>query len=239
MAKVSSFSDELLTEAVVRYSKVTSGKIMAEKLARWAAENIPGLEGVKGYHFTHPLVRKDPQTGKTVTKKRICRLRIEELNTARMTRAQILQNPLLHSVNLEECLEMPEAQLRASILDARKQMDTLIKENIRLGQKSIQLEAKNAEYKSALEEQEARLQGLAKEVEGLSKSISRLIRMGDEAQRKAALESIGFKDGGTDLDAYVASLSAKVDETLSINEAIRGVTKETGASYNILEGFTF
>ncbi len=239
MAKIPSFTDGLLTEAVVKYSKATSGKIVAEKLARWAAENIPGLENVKGYHFMRPLGQKAPLTGKTVSKKRICTLRIEELNTARMTRTRILKNPLLHSVNVEECLRMPESQLCISILDAREQMDRLMEENIRLGQRNVQLEAKNAEYKSSLENQEARLREMAEEVEGLSKSISRLIRMGDEAQRKAALESIGFKDGGTDLDAYAASLSAKIKENLSINEAIRGVTRKTGASRNMLEGLNF
>ncbi len=239
MAKTPHFSEELLAEAVIKYSAVESGKIMASRLAEWARANIKGLEEVKDYHFTRSLMQKDPQTGKEVKIKRLCTVRMEELNAGRLTRTLIQKNPLLHSSSVEECLAMPRPQLASCILDAREQMDKLILENSQLRQKNDQLESKNSQYRESLEQQGSQLQELQEEVNVLSKSISRLIRMGDEAQRKAALESIGFKTGEVDLDVYLENLTIKIGDALSINDAVRGVCSETGKPVNILDGFDF
>ena len=56
MAKTRIYNDDILIEAVEKYSEQhTSGKIKATKLAEWAQQNIIGLENVRDYHFLREM----------------------------------------------------------------------------------------------------------------------------------------------------------------------------------------
>ena len=64
MAKTRIYNDDILIEAVEKYSEQhTSGKIKATKLAEWAQQNIIGLENVRDYHFLREITYKDPKSG--------------------------------------------------------------------------------------------------------------------------------------------------------------------------------
>ena len=84
MAKTRIYNDDILIEAVEKYSEQhTSGKIKATKLAEWAQQNIIGLENVRDYHFLREITYKDPKSGQKKSKKRPCTVRMEEINSTR------------------------------------------------------------------------------------------------------------------------------------------------------------
>ena len=76
MAKTQKYDDELLLEAVLKYSNQYKGIIKATKLAMWCQDNIPGLKGVEYYHFMRPTQELNPKNGKLEKKKKKCLRRV-------------------------------------------------------------------------------------------------------------------------------------------------------------------
>lgn len=95
MAKTQKYTDEQLVDAVIKYSQIYSGKIMASKLSVWARKNIQGLEEVQQYMFCRPQKVKDPKTGKYKTVDRPCTKKIAEINNSRRTIASVYKG-ILH-----------------------------------------------------------------------------------------------------------------------------------------------
>ncbi len=226
MAKTPSNQESLKVKAIQEYAKVCPGKIKASELAEWASQHIPGLENVKAYHFTRPETQKDPKTGETIQIMRESRKYLEEVNQTREIKRQVERNLLLHSSDAEAFLRAARHDQLNAILEARKYMDQLIKENVSLRKKNEQLESRNAELQSSGEEQGERLQALETEAQRFSKAVLRLMRSQDEKERKAVLKSIGLTDGDIDFDKYYESLSVRIGKELSINKTIRGVIDE-------------
>ncbi len=239
MAKVPSIQESLKVKAIQEYAKICSGKIKASELAEWAARNIPGLETVKPYHFTRLETHKDPKTGKTIKTVRESRKYLDELNQAREIECQVLSNLLLHSSDVEAFLQAARHDQVNAILEARKSMDQLIKENVSLRKKNNHLDSRNKELQSYVEERAAKLLALEADVQSFSKTVSRLMRSLDEEDRKAILKSIGLTDGDIDFDTYYESLSVRAGEELSINKAVRGFIDEEKDPFDPTSLFDF
>lgn len=239
MAKTPKYTDEKLLEAVVKYADQHRGKIEATKLAEWASENIEGLEGVADRHFTRPEEKTDPKTGKKVKKTKLCTEKITELNAARNTVSAMNTNVLLRSANVDKFLGLPPQEQRRYILDTRAQVDKLIAENncLRAENKAVTVKAKalTAQMDAldntmrAIKEQQNRVLAL----------LSRTMKAFDENERKKMLASIGVCDGMLDLDMYVDSLTQRINEISSINEAIRNDRIQNTDVNTLMEGIDF
>ena len=220
MAKTPKYPDEKLLEAVVKYADQHRGKIEATKLARWASENIEGLQGVEDRHFMRPEEKKDPKTGKTIKTIKLCTAKINELNAARNTVTAMNTNVLLKSANVDKFFGVPVREQRRLILETRKQVDQLIAEN-------RSLRAENKAVSTRSQAISLQIDSLAKDVEKLKADhakllilVTRAMDAFDENERKKMLASIGVCDEMLDLDTYVDSLTQRVNEITSINEVI-------------------
>ena len=221
MAKTPKYPEEKLLEAVVRYAEQYRGKIEATKLAAWASENIEGLDGVKDRHFTRPTEKKDTKTGKKVKEIRPCTAKINELNAARNTVTQMNTNVLLRSSNVDKFLDLPRHEQRQVIFDTRAQVDRLIAENAFLRQESKAVEARSQTISRYTESLEQQLESLKNDQAKLLSLVTRAMDKFDADERQRMLESIGICDGLFDLDTYVGSLSLRINELSSIDDAIR------------------
>ena len=202
MAKTQKYSEDLLLSAVIRYADVTSARIKASELARWASANIPGLEGVRDYHFTRP-------SKGTVQGKRPCTLRMEEINALRDTPTALKLNRLLYSSDLDEFFTLGRDRQRKLILGAREEVSelkrenrTLVKENEDIKKENSRLEAQNKGH----DVNEGELEVLRKELGRLEKAIHMLCMNFGEERCQKSLEEMGILNGGISLQAYVRSL---------------------------------
>lgn len=220
MAKTPKFSDEKLLEAVVRYADLHRGKIEATKLARWASENVDGLQGVEGRHFTRPEVKTDPKAGKIVKNIKLCTAKINELNAARSIVSAVSSNVLLKSANVDKFLSLPPQEQRRLILETRNQVDKLIAENVALRAENKAVSAKSQAVSTKTESLEKDMKDLRAEQRKLLVLVARAMDAFDAEERKRMLASIGVCDGMFDLDVYVDSLTQRVNELLSIDEII-------------------
>ena len=237
MAKTPKYSGEKLLEAVVKYADLHRGKIEATKLARWASENVEGLEGVEDRHFMRPEEKKDPKTGKKVKNTKLCTAKINELNAARMTVLAMNSNVLLHSTNVDKFLGLPAQEQRRLILETRAQTDKLIAENAYLRAENKAVLAKSRAVSDKMVALDKDLSELKSKHEKLLILMNRTMKEFDESERKIMLASIGVCDGLFDLDTYVDSLTQRINEITSVNEIIknnRTVNEDT--SINTLIG---
>lgn len=221
MAKTSKYPEEKLLEAVVRYAELHRGKIEATKLARWASENIAGLEGVADRHFTRPTEKKDPKTGKKVKEIRLYTAKLNELNAARNTVTQMNTNVLLKSSNIDKFLELPRHIQRGMILDTRAQVDRLIAENTYLRKENKVMGAKTLETFSYADSLDKQLSALKKDHAKLLALITQAMEKIEADERQWMLEGIGVCDGLFDLDTYVDSMTLRINEVSAINDVIR------------------
>lgn len=221
MAKTQKYADELLTEAVVKYADVYSGRIKATELAEWAAKHIAGLEGVRDYHFLRSAKEKDSKTEKLVERKKLCTVRIEEINAGRRTATEMSRNVLLNSTNVDSFLDLPVSEQRQAILDTRAQVGKVRSENLRLHRENESLKTKYDVLSDQAEKQEARIEELNRKLEKLRRVVNRAMAVYDDGERRKVLASIGICDGNLDLDTYVDSLSIELSEVFSISTAIK------------------
>lgn len=241
MAKTQKYADELLTEAVVKYADVYSGRIKATELAEWAAKHITGLEGVRDYHFLRSAKEKDPKTLKMVERKKLCTVRIEEINAGRRTATEMSRNVLLNSTNIDSFLEVPVSEQRQAILDTRAQVGKVRSENLRLHREKESLLTKYGVLFDQAEKQEARIEELHRKLEKLRAAVNRAMTVYDEGERRKVLESIGICDGNLDLDTYVDSLSIELSEVFSVSAAIKKYRVMNGIQKKdvLMEGIDF
>ena len=221
MAQVQKYSDELLVSAVRQYAKVTGGKIKATELAKWANENIEGLEGVQAYHFLRTVQEKDRQ-GKKKDVPRPSAVLIKELNETRKTALAVETNPLINSASLDDFFALPKNMQRSLAMITRNQFDKLREHNYFLAAENEKL---RKEYEQALKriaELEEQLSSavtadqLAEIEKKNKKTLDLLSARMDEEQRKAALESLGLTDGAFDVERYQKSKTP--DEVFSIGK---------------------
>lgn len=227
MARTQKYTDELLLEAVVKYAEKHDGKIKATELAVWAGANIPGLEGVRDYHFMRPVREKHPKTGDVTTHSKSCTDRMSEINKARSLTAQIRSNALLKASTIDAFMNQPGFIQRRQIAETRETVDKLAAENAALSRANEILRAENKRIRGELDELTSDIQSLQHAQKRLLKQVSYLMKATDEKARKAVLQEMGIADGSVDLDVYARSLEQKLSGVLDLRKTlIKYLTKE-------------
>ena len=223
MAKKQKIDNDLLLEAVVKYSDICKGKIKYKELAEWSAANIEGLEDVKDYMFSRPITETDPVTGKKKSQDRPCTIRIKEINASRTVTADIATNVLIQASNVEIFMSLPRAEQRRVILSTREQVTSLTQRNIYLERENKRIVAEDEKLKIFSSELEARLLYIVEIHELLKKQINYIRKFTDAAQRRQALEQIGVTENGFQL--LVNQESMQIEEAFSFGETIQKFQK--------------
>lgn len=223
MAKTQKIDNDLLLEAVVKYANICKGKIKYKELAKWSVANIPGLEEVKDYMFSRPMIETDPSTGKKKSQDRPCTIRIKEINASRTVTADIAANALIQASNVEIFMSLPRAEQRRAILSTREQVTSLTKRNIYLERENKRIVSADEDLKTFAAELAARLLTVAETHELLKKQINYIRKFTDAALRKQALEQIGVTEDGFQL--LVNQESMQIEEAFSFGEAIKKFQK--------------
>ena len=217
MGRTAKFTDDLLLEAVIKYSEAVKTKIKATELARWARKNITGLEEVKDYHFTRPV--KNPKNGKL--EKKLCTLRIEELNVARDTRQRENTIVLLSSVNMDRFFDMDVRSQRKAIQETREIVSDYKSTNIYLRKQNDFLKSLITEINERMNSYAAEIKNIKKKQSVLDKKVATVRRNISDERIRNQLEEIGIIDGDFDLVKYNKSLREDVDKMFNIEEAIK------------------
>lgn len=223
MAKAQKINNDLLLEAVVKYSDICKGKIKYKELAEWSAANIEGLEEVRDYMFSRPITETDPSTGKKKSQDRPCTIRIKEINASRTVTADIATNILIQVSNVETFMSLPRAEQRRAILATREQVTSLTQRNIYLERENKRIVSADEDLKTFAAELEARLLTVAETHELLKKHINYIRKFTDAAQRRQALEQIGITEEGFQL--LVNQESLQIEEAFSFGDAIKKFQK--------------
>ena len=217
MGRTAKFPEDLLLDAVIKYSEIVKTKIKVKELARWSSNNINGLEGVKDYHFTR--LQKDSKTGEY--KKRLCAQRIEELNVVRNTRQRENKNVLLSTVNMNLFFEQ-DRRIQAKEVQEMRDIVSEYRRTINF------LRQQNEYYRSLLKEIsekmgvfEVEIKEIMKKQRVLDKKVAEVRRCLNDENIRAQLELIGISDGNFDLVKYNEALKTGVSELFNIEKAIR------------------
>lgn len=220
MAKTAKYSDELLTEAVVRYAEQYKGKIKASELAVWASANIEGLSGVQGYHFQRSVRYTDPKTGKTKEQKKQCTIKIEEINSSRSVAVGMKKNPLLQSSNIDDFLSTPAHVQRQYVMDTREQVETLQKRIIALERENQALRGENDHLRSVSEQLDLALQDCREAYTTLCKQNKWIIQTVDADQQKKAMAAMGIDDG-IDFRKFREARVETMENAFKLQDALR------------------
>lgn len=241
MAKTQTYSEDLLLDAVIKYADKFNGKIQLADLAKWAGINIPGLEGVRYYHFSRPQKITDPKTGKKIEKKKVCTERIEEINKARSAVYSIKKNILLQSAQIDEFFRLPIQSQRKMVIDTREQMDLLLQKNIYLERMNKKLNNENKNLQEKNSACERRQNELMEKQKLVSEQVDALIKRHGEKTIKEALGNIGITKDGYSLKTYVDSLAQDIGDVFSVNKAIHKEIEKTDSKVtdDILKGLDF
>ena len=230
MARTQKHSEDLLLEAVVRYSDVNHGKIKATELASWARSNVRGLEEVRDYHFTRPVRERDVKTGKITERRKSCAERIDEINRARSLIVSVNQNKLLRASTVEAFMEQPDYAQRQQIAETRETVDRLLSRNEYLTRENDALKSENDTLKRRLETISSSIEIMRKTQDRLSRQIRHLMKVTDETARKKMLEDMGVTDGAIDLDAYMKSVQSGVNRIKDMDRALKRYVHEEAVS---------
>lgn len=238
MAKTQKYSDTLLLEAVLKYSDVCTGKIKYVDLAEWASANIPGLEGVRDYHFSRQMVEVDKATGRKKTVVKECTKRIEELNKARSVAAGMDLNPLLHSNRVDEFFDLPRHKQVDIILETRKQLESVMRSVCFADLERNRLQQENNLLRDSQGEMVGNLKALSDKLAEFGGALRALKQyINNDLQRKA-LESIGLVDGEYyDLERFYQSLCDDI-EVLFMDKD-RPIVEQSTLRDSILAGINF
>lgn len=220
MARTQKFTEELLLEAVIRYSEQYKGKIKATELAEWSRKNVEGLEDVRDYHFMRPIRVPDEKTGELKEVQKPCTVRIEELNKSRSITAAANANIVLKASSIDSFFEQPIQAQKKAILETREMFDRLTTQNINLRKENEALRKVRKSQDNGLSELTEKVKDIAKKQDKLIKQINYLMKATDETQRKEALSKMGVSDGKVDLKKYNDSLTLDINEVLDIHKEI-------------------
>ena len=226
MAKTQKYSDDLLLEAVVKYSETVRTKIKATELAVWANQNIPGLEGVRDYHFMRPITVKDPKTGKNKKKEKLCTKRIDEINKARSVTASVSNNVLLQASNIDRFFELHRSEQKRFIEETRTSFHALIKERGRLSTENEILRQKNKEQSITIADLQDVTSNIEKKQRLLEKQVNYLLKATDVETRREMLAGMGIGDNYIDIYTYMKSISEDIENMFDIGKAIKNYQKE-------------
>ena len=230
MARTQKYPEDLLLEAVVRYSEKSHGKIKATELAAWSRSNVKGLEEVRDYHFIRPVMERDAKSGKTTERRKLCAVRIEEINRTRSLAVRVRENLLLRAPTIEAFMAQPDCVQRGQIAQTRETVDRLLSRNEYLTRENESIKAENKALKAEIEALSESVEALLKTQNRLSRQITHLMKTADEADRKAMLADMGLEDGSVDLDAYAKSLRNEMNRIADMRKALRRYLQEKADS---------
>ena len=228
MAKTQKYTEDLLLDAVIRFSEIEKKKIKATELANWCRSNIEGLEDVRDYHFTRSIREKDKKTGKVIERPKLCTLKIEEINKSRNLIVSINTNLLLRASNINTFLEQPDVTKKKMIIETRETVDKLLSQNGRLTRENESLKAENISMKTDILKITDKIAQLQNSQNKLVKQITYLMKVTDENARRKVLSQMGIEDNSVDLDKYNNSLHKELSEIIDINKILRQHISEVG-----------
>lgn len=222
MAKTQKYSEDQLLEAVIKYSEIEKKKIKATELAKWCRNNLEGLEEVRDYHFTRTKKQRDEKTGKMVERRKLCTIKMEEINKSRSLTININTNLLLKASNIDVFMEQPDSLKRKMVIETRETVDKLLIRNGNIERENEVLKAENKSVKSDILKMEHKLKELQNAQNRLIKQVSYLMKATDESVRKEMLSQMGITDNSVDLMTYTNSLQQNLNEIMDINRTLRG-----------------
>ena len=215
--------------AVEKYAEIYSEKIKATALAAWARDNIEGLENVQYYHFTRPFESK--KTGKLVTEKRMCTIRIEEYNKTRTLACEIGTNILLHSADIDEFLRLPTGEKRKIILNVRKLVEQLVKQNSILERRNRQIVNENSCLQQENEELKEKISVIGKKNAEMEKKVNHLIVEANTEKSLEALKNIGIFNKNIKFLGNSENDTTVVIEDFSFGNVVKEAKKKKERDY--------
>ena len=221
MGRKQAYSEDLLTEAVLKYAETHADTIKVTKLAAWSSVNIDGLQGVRDYHFTRDVVEKDPVTGKKKKRKRVCAERIDSINASRSITRKVSTNLILRSTNPNLFLELSRSEQIRTILEAKELFNRVEKINAELSLNNNRLQAVNEICKEKYLDIDRMLKEINKELSKYERMVNYVLKHTDTDSRKKMLEEMGITDGNNfDIVKYKESLRLDVENVFNINKSI-------------------
>ena len=217
MGRTAKYAEDLLLDAVIKYSDCCKSKIKATDLAEWARYNIEGLEDVRDYNFTRTI--KDPKTKQQIEPEHL--KRINEINKSRSIHKKAEQNILLSSTNIDHFYELTLRQQKEEIVEAREIVSKYRSSNNYLRKQNDTLNLVIKEYVAKVEEIQKTIKTIKSKQASFDKVISKLVKENDEDELLKKLEEMGVTDGNFDLIKYNESLKMKVNEMLDIEKEIK------------------
>ena len=216
MGRSLKYSEELLLEALIRYSDICTTKIKATELAEWAGTNVSGLEGVKDYHFTRSI--KDPRTGKP--EKRPVTQKLEEFNASRDIQSRATTNVIVNGCNIDSFFSMLYSEQRKTLSEAQSIISEYRKKNAYLQRQIDSLRTVNDEISKMLQVY-AETIGTLKHTQKLhEEKLSFICRVLEDAQLRMMAEEMGISDGDFDLVKYNESLKLSSSSIINIDKEI-------------------
>lgn len=217
MGRTAKYSEDLLLDAVIKYSDYCKSKIVATELAEWARCSIEGLEDVRDYNFTRKI--KDPKTGHQIEPEHL--KRINEINIARSIHRKTDKNTLLSTTNIERFYELSLRQQKEEIAEAREIISEYRSSNNYLRKQNDTFKHVVSEYIAKVEKIEKIVKEIKSKQAVVDKAIIKLVKENSEVHIIEKLKEIGISDGDFDLIKYNESLKMTVDEMLDIDKAIK------------------
>jgi len=208
-----------LLDAVIKYSEVIKTKIVVTELAEWARRNINGLEDVQAYHFTREI--KEPKNGKKI--KRLCTVRIEEINIARDTSVKERTNILISSVNIDRFYELDKEDQRKMIVEMRDILKEYKNTNRKLRYERDlfkETEKDIKDIKDKIEDCSKQIKGYLKKQKEIEKQIGFLMKKWEDVQTRQKLEEIGITDNDFNLLKFNDALKSGSSKLFNIEEEI-------------------
>lgn len=216
MAKKQKYELDLLLKAVLLYADQYGGKIKATQLAKWASENVPGLEGVKDYHFIRPYKNS---SGKMIEKD--CTRKIHDINAKRNLNTMIERNILISSSNINDFFQLDQTAQRQQIINAREQIDRLKSKYLSVEQENKILVAENLRLKKEQEDLLLFRREHEKKTDRIESKLKQYGKILSEAQMKELLETIGIEDDRFSLLKHTHSL--EIREEFTFDNVIDGI----------------
>ena len=236
MAQKEKFTDDMLTDAVIRYSENYPGKIKVTELAKWASENIPGLEGVQAHNFRGKRKTVNKRTGKAEWTVLGAFERIQTINRVRTGKAAVRANELLRTSDPDVFMSLPKPEQRRQIIEIRGQYEKLADENRTLCRQNGFLESENIGLREEIEKLQEKFEAIQERQNMIDKKISHMVKFVDGEKQREVLSSMGVMDGGFDLEKHQLSLKQDIDEVFSISQSIRAFNKKPAADSNAGHG---
>jgi hypothetical protein len=230
MAKTQKYSEDLLLEAVIKYSDEYYGTIKYTELAEWARNNIPGLEDVRDFNFSRPIKTRNPKNGKIVEKTKECTRRIEEINKARNIYSALNTNKLLYSSNIDEFLKVSPNEQKKLIVEVREKVHELSAKNRYLLSMNDAYKRINNDQKEKINELDTKTKEIIKKQKKIEKRLNYILKTTDEENRKEMLSQMGIEDESIDLVKYNKSINEDIIEMFDIGKTLEKYHKKEKSS---------